>query len=45
MASTTELLDADVALLQTKLSVTNAKADSFLAYNRLLQIAGSLDKY
>ena len=45
LATTTELLDADVALLQTKLSVTNAKADSFLAYNRLLQIAGSLDKY
>ena len=42
LATTTELLDADVALLQTKLSVTNAKADSFLAYNRLLQITGSL---
>jgi outer membrane protein TolC len=42
LATTTELLDADVALLQTKLSVTNAKADSFLAYNKLLQIAGSL---
>jgi len=42
LATTTELLDADVALLQTKLSVTNAKADSFLAYNKLLQIAGLL---
>jgi outer membrane protein len=42
LATTTELLDADVALLQTKLSVTNAKADSFLAYNRLLYAAGIL---
>jgi len=43
LATTTELLDADVALLQTKLSVTNAKADSFLAYNRLLQTTGTLN--
>lgn len=42
LATTTELLDADVALLQTKLSVTNSKADSFLAYNKLLQLTGSL---
>jgi outer membrane protein len=43
LASTQELLDADVALLQTKLSVTNAKADSFLAYNKLLQVTGSIN--
>ncbi len=43
LATTTELLDADVALLQTKLSVTNAKADSFLAYNKLLQVTGALN--
>jgi outer membrane protein len=43
LATTTELLDADVALLQTNLSVTNAKADSFLAYNKLLQVAGLLN--
>jgi outer membrane protein TolC len=42
LATTTELLEADVALLQAKLSVTNAKADSFLAYNRLLNAAGLL---
>lgn len=42
LATTTELLDADVALLQAKLRVTNAKADSFLAYNKLLQTAGDL---
>jgi outer membrane protein TolC len=43
LATTTELLDADVALLQTKLSVTNAKADSFLAYNKLLQVTGTIN--
>ncbi|MFT3682631.1 MAG: TolC family protein [Ferruginibacter sp.] len=43
LATTTELLDADVALLQSKLSVTNAQADSFLAYNKLLQVAGSIN--
>lgn len=42
LATTTELLDADVALLQSRLSVTNAKADSFVAYNKLLQITGTL---
>jgi outer membrane protein TolC len=43
LATTTELLEADVALLQAKLSVTNAKADSFLAYKKLLQTAGTLN--
>jgi len=43
LTTTTELLDADVALLQTKLSVTNSKADSFLAYNKLLQATGSIE--
>ena len=42
LATTTELLDADVALLQCKLSVTNAKADSFIAYNKLLQSSVTL---
>lgn len=42
LATTTELLDADVALLQSKLNVTNAKADSFVAYNKLLQVTGAL---
>jgi outer membrane protein len=42
LATTTELLDADVALLQSNLRVTNAKADSFIAYNKLLQTAGDL---
>ncbi len=43
LATVTELLEADVALLQSKLSVTNAKADSFLAYNKLLQVSGLLN--
>lgn len=42
LATTTEVLDADVALLQARLSVTNAKAESFLAYNKLLYAAGLL---
>ena len=44
LATTTDLLDADAALLQANLSVTNAKADSFLAYNKLLQTAGLLTR-
>ena len=43
LATTTDLLDADVALLQTKLGVTNAKADSFLAFNKLLQVTGTIN--
>jgi len=42
LAGTQELLDADVALLQSRLNVTNAKADSFLAYNKLLQVTGAI---
>jgi outer membrane protein TolC len=42
LASTQELLDADVALLQSKLSFTLAKADAFVAYNKLLQSSGIL---
>ncbi len=42
LASTQELLDADVALLQSKLSYTLAKADQFVAYNKLLQSSGIL---
>jgi outer membrane protein len=43
LATTAELVDADVALLQSKLGVTNAKADSFLAYNKLLQVTGTIN--
>ncbi|MEP6700244.1 MAG: TolC family protein [Bacteroidota bacterium] len=42
LATTTELLEADVALLQATLSYTLAKADAFVAYNKLLQTVGVL---
>jgi outer membrane protein len=42
LSTTTELLDADVAQLQAKLNVANAKADAVVAYNKLLQTAGLL---
>lgn len=43
LATTTDLLDADVAQLQTKLNVSNATADAVVAYNKLLQTAGLLN--
>lgn len=42
LATTTDLLDADVAQLQARLSYTLARADAFVAYNKLLQMAGIL---
>ena len=42
LATTTDLLDADVAQLQTKLNLTNAIADALVAYNKLLLTAGNL---
>lgn len=42
LATTTDLLDADVAQLQASLSYTLTRADAFVAYNKLLQTAGIL---
>ncbi len=42
LATTTDLLDADVALLQAKMSYTLAQADAFVSYHKLLQTAGIL---
>jgi outer membrane protein TolC len=42
LVNTTELLDANVSLLQSKINLAVAKADVILAYNRLLQTAGLL---
>lgn len=42
LATTTDLLEADVALLQAVLSHTLARADAFVAYHRLLQSTGTL---
>ena len=43
LATTTELLEADVAQLQASLSYTLARADAFVAYHKLLQTAGVLE--
>jgi outer membrane protein TolC len=40
LATTQDLLDADVAQLQARLSYTLARADAFVAYHKLLQTAG-----
>lgn len=42
LATATDLLEADVAQLQARLSYTLARADAFVAYNKLLQTAGLL---
>jgi outer membrane protein len=42
LATTTDLLDADVAQLQARLNAAFAKADTSVAYNKLLQTAGLL---
>jgi outer membrane protein len=44
LVSITELLEANDALLQTKLIVAAAKADAALAYNKLLETTGTLAK-
>jgi outer membrane protein len=44
LATTTDLLDADVAQLQAKLNYAFAKADAVVAYNKLLETAGILNK-
>ena len=42
LATTTDLLDADVAQLQAKLNYTFSKTDALVAYNKLQQTAGLL---
>jgi outer membrane protein TolC len=42
LATTTELLEADVSKLQAVLSYTLARADAFVAYHKLLQSTGTL---
>ncbi|WP_298741247.1 TolC family protein [uncultured Chitinophaga sp.] len=42
LATTTDLLEADVAQLQAKLNYTSAKADAVVSYNKLLETAGVL---
>jgi outer membrane protein TolC len=40
LATTTDLLEADVAQLQAKLNYLFAKADAVVVYNQLLQVSG-----
>jgi outer membrane protein TolC len=42
LVNTTELLDANVLLLQSEINLAVAKADVLLAYSKLLQITGIL---
>jgi outer membrane protein TolC len=42
LATTTDLLDADVAQLQAKLNYSFSKTDAVVAYNKLLQLTGLL---
>ncbi len=42
LVNTTDLLDANVSLLQSKINLAVAKADVILAYNKLLETAGLL---
>ncbi len=42
LVNTTELLDANVALLQSKINLAVAKADVMLAYSKLLETTGTL---
>ena len=44
LATTTEVLDADVAQLQAKLNYVFAKADAIVVYNQLLQAAGQAEQ-
>ncbi len=44
LANITELLDANVLLLQTRLTQVAAKADAALVYNKLLETTGTLVK-
>jgi len=42
LATTGDLIDADIAQLQARLSYTLARADAFVAYHKLLQTTGIL---
>lgn len=42
LVTISDLLDANVALLSTKINVVNSKADAALAYKKLLETTGSL---
>ena len=43
LATTAELIDADIAQLQARMNLIFVKADAVVLYNKLLQTAGSLE--
>lgn len=45
LATPTELLEADFAMLQAKMNYAVAKTDACTAYNKLLQITGTIDEH
>jgi outer membrane protein TolC len=42
LVTTSDLLEADLAQLQSTLSYTLARADAFVAYSKLIQSTGTL---
>lgn len=44
LATATELFDADVALLQARISFENTKADAAIAFNKIYETVGILNK-
>ena len=44
LETTTNLLDADVLQLQARLNYEFAKADAVIAYNKLAETAGTIEK-
>lgn len=44
LATATELFDADVAQLQARINMANAKADAAVAYNKIYETVGVLNK-
>jgi len=45
LATLTDLLEADVARLQSKINISSSKADAVLAYTKLLQTSGLLNTH
>ena len=43
LATVTELLDADVARLSADLNYAFAKADAYVAFNKLKQVSGMIE--
>jgi len=44
LATTSDVLEADVAQLQARLNYTSARADAVVIYNQLLLVSGQAEK-